>query len=103
MIMSNKVALPHSKNTGNVFKSKMVLINFKEDILFPEETPVKTMLTFTSMDENNHLEALSNFLDLVNNYKFLEKLESNSSKKRVIDIIKKYEFLSNLGKNKDIN
>ena len=71
MVMSNKVALPHSKNSGNVFKSKMVLINFKNDILFPEETPVKTMLTFTSQDENEHLDALSNFLDLVNNYKFL--------------------------------
>ena len=103
MVMSNKVALPHSKNSGNVFKSKMVLINFKNDILFPEETPVKTMLTFTSQDENEHLDALSNFLDLVNNYKFLEKLENNRSKKKVVDIIKKYEFLSNLGKNRDIN
>ena len=103
MVMSNKVALPHSKNSGNVFKSKMVLINFKKDILFPEETPVKTMLTFTSQDENEHLDALSNFLDLVNNYKFLEKLENNRSKKKVVDIIKKYEFLSNLGKNRDVN
>lgn len=103
MVMNNKVALPHSKNSGNVFKSKMVLINFKNDILFPEETPVKTMLTFTSQDENEHLDALSNFLDLVNNYKFLEKLENNRSKKKVVDIIKKYEFLSNLGKNRDVN
>ncbi|MGL5662562.1 MAG: PTS sugar transporter subunit IIA, partial [Cetobacterium sp.] len=103
MVMSNKVALPHSKNNGNVFKSKMVLMNFRRDILFPEETPVKTMLTFTSQDENTHLDALSNFLDLVSNYKFLEKLENNPSKKKVIDIIKKYEFLSNLGKNRDIN
>ena len=103
MVMSNKVALPHSKNNGNVFKSKMILMNFKNDIFFPEETPVKTMLTFTSQDENTHLEALSNFLDLVNNYKFLEKLERNPSKKKIIDIIKKYEFLSNLGKNRDIN
>lgn len=102
-IMSNKVTLPHSKNNGNVFKSKMVLMNFRRDILFPEETPVKTMLTFTSQDENTHLDALSNFLDLVSNYKFLEKLENNPSKKKVIDIIKKYEFLSNLGKNRDIN
>ncbi|WP_438530042.1 PTS sugar transporter subunit IIA [Cetobacterium sp.] len=100
--MSNKVALPHSKNIGNVFKSKMVLLNFRNDILFPENTPVKTMLTFTSQDEDTHLDALSNFLDLVNNYKFLEKLENNPSKKKIVDIIKKYEFLSNLGKNGDI-
>lgn len=103
MVMSNRVALPHSKNIGNVFKSKMVLMNFRDYILFPEETPVKTMLVFTSQDENTHLDALSNFLDLVNNYKFLEKLENNPSKKKVIDIIKKYEFLSNLGKNRDIS
>lgn len=102
MVMSNKVALPHSKNIGNVFKSKMVLLNFRNDILFPENTPVKTMLTFTSQDEDTHLDALSNFLDLVNNYKFLEKLENNPSKKKIVDIIKKYEFLSNLGKNGDI-
>ncbi len=103
MVMSNKVALPHSKNIGNVFKSKMVLLNFRNDILFPENTPVKTMLTFTSQDEDTHLDALSNFLDLVNNYKFLEKLENNPSKKKIVDIIKKYEFLSNLGKNGDTN
>lgn len=103
MVMSNRVALPHSKNIGNVFKSKMVLMNFRDYILFPEETPVKTMLVFTSQDENAHLDALSNFLDLVNNYKFLEKLKNNPSKKKVIDIIKKYEFLSNLGKNRDIS
>ncbi|MGL5356418.1 MAG: BglG family transcription antiterminator [Cetobacterium sp.] len=98
MIMSNKVALPHSKNTGNVFKSKMILVHFKNDILFPENTPVKTMLTFTSQDEESHLDALSNVLDLINKYNFLEKLESNPNKKKVIDIIKKYEFLLNLGK-----
>ncbi|MGL6066197.1 MAG: BglG family transcription antiterminator [Cetobacterium sp.] len=100
MVSNNKVALPHSKNNNNVFKSKMVLLHFKNEIIFPDKIPVKAMLAFTSEDQNNHLGALSNFLDLVNNYNFLEKLDKAPTKKNIIDNIKKYEFLSNLGKQK---
>lgn len=98
MTMDNMLAIPHSRNEGNVFKTGMSLISFDEEIIFPNNISVKTILTFTSIDGVEHLEALSNFLDLVNNYGFLDRLKENIAPKKIMDIIKKYEFLSKLGK-----
>lgn len=98
MVTDDKLALPHSKNDNTVKKTDMVLLTFKENIIFPENTPVKTILAFSSVDGIEHLNALSQFMDLINNYRFLEKIKSGLDSKKIIDLIKKFEFLTKLGK-----
>ncbi len=98
MVTDGKLAIPHSRNENTILKTAIALVTFEEDIIFPNNTPVKTILVFSSIDGCEHLEALSNFMDLCTNHRFLKKLEEDITIKKVKDTVKKYEFLSSLGK-----
>lgn len=100
MVTDGKLAIPHSRNENTILKTAISLVTFEEDIVFPNNTPVRTVLMFSSADGSEHLEALSNFMDLCMNHRFLKKLEDDISVKKVKDTIRKYEFLSSLGRHK---
>ena len=98
-VTSNGLALPHALNKGNsVIKTGMVLLTFENPILFPDNVSVSYILAFSSVDNLEHLDALSSFLDLVNNHNFFEKVSHDASPKKIVDLIKKYEFLSRIGR-----
>ena len=69
-------------------------------LLFQKNLPVKIILIFSSVDGEEHLEALADFMDLSNNHNFLSKLDEFTNIRKVKDTIKKFEFLSKIGKNK---
>lgn len=100
IVIDNLVALPHAKNDNNILQTGMGLITFSSEIDFPEDTKVKYILAFCSSDNNSHLNAIIQFVDLIKKYNFTNILENTISKKKIIETIKKYEFLSQLGKNK---
>ncbi|MGL6065166.1 MAG: BglG family transcription antiterminator [Fusobacteriaceae bacterium] len=102
MVSSGNLALPHGKGENSVFKTSMVLFTFSEPIIFPGNEKVNNMLTFSSLDNSEHLEALTTFIDLVKEYNFLEKIKTIKSEKKILDIIKKYEFLAGIGKKKEV-
>ena len=99
MVTNKKIAIPHSKNDNNVFKTAMGLLTLENEVIFPENLPVKTILVFTSIDGEEHLEALADFMDLANNHNFLPRLDEFTNIRKVKDTIKKFEFLSKIGKN----
>lgn len=100
MVTNKKIAIPHSKNDNNVFKTSMGLLTLKDEVIFPGNLPVKLILIFSSCDGEEHLEALADFMDLSNNHNFLSKLGEFTNIRKVKDTIKKFEFLSKIGKNK---
>lgn len=100
MVTDGKLAIPHSRNKNTILKTSVALVTFQEDIIFPNNTPVRTILVFSSKDGNEHLEGISNFMDLCTNHRFLKKLEDDISIKKIKDTIRKYEFLSSLGRHK---
>ena len=98
IVIDNLVALPHAKNDNNILQTGMGLITFSSEINFPEDTKVKYILAFCSADNNSHLNAIIQFVDLIKKYNFTNVLENTTSKKKIVETIKKYEFLSQLGK-----
>lgn len=100
MVTNKKIASPHSQNDNNIFKISMGLLTLENEITFPGNLPVKIILIFSSVDGEEHLEALADFMDLSNNHNFLSKLDEFTNIRKVKDTIKKFEFLSKIGKNK---
>lgn len=98
MVTNKKIAIPHSRNDNNVFKTAMGLLILEEEVFFPGNLPVKTILIFSSLDGEEHLEALADFMDLTNNHNFLVRLNDFTNIRKVKDSIKKFEFLSKIGK-----
>jgi mannitol/fructose-specific phosphotransferase system IIA component (Ntr-type) len=74
------------------------LIRLEKEVLFPDNIKVKYILAFCSQDNQSHLNAIVQFVDLLKKYDFLNVLEKATSKKKIIDTIKKYEFLTHFGK-----
>lgn len=98
MVIADYVALPHAKNRGDVLKTGIVLVTLKKAVEFSKEVKVDTILAFSSGDNKEHLNALTEFIDLLKKYNFQNLLKNTTSKKKIIEQIKKYEFLANLGK-----
>lgn len=98
MVASDNLAIPHAKNNNRVLKTGMSLILLDKPVYFNKDTGVNTILSFSSVDNVEHFDGLSFFLDIVNSHNFIEKIHHISSEKKIVDEIKKYEFLKTLGK-----
>ena len=99
MVTEDSLALPHAKNDGDVFYTGMSLLILEKAVEFPQGFKVNVILSFCSSDSKEHLDALTEFIELVKKYNFLDFLKKTSSKKKIVDKIKKYEFLSEFRKN----
>lgn len=76
MVVADKIALPHARNTSSVIKTDMSLIRLKEAVTFPENKKVKIIFPFSSVDQNEHIEALTQLVTLVEDYNFIKEIES---------------------------
>lgn len=96
IVITDLLAIPHGDISVGVKNSGMALVTLDRAVLFPENRKVKYLLAFCTTESKDYLDALNSFLELVDNYKFLDTLNSTNSVKKVIDTIKKYEFLSKM-------
>lgn len=85
VIITDKVIIPHAQNEKGVLKTDMCLLILKKPILFPENKEVQIVLTFSSKDNKEHLSALGELIELINNRIFIEKLLKT---KRDMDVLK---------------
>ncbi|WP_291258845.1 BglG family transcription antiterminator [Fusobacterium sp.] len=96
IVITDLLAIPHGDISVGVKNSGMALVTLDRAVLFPENRKVKYLLAFCTTESKDYLDALNSFLELVDNHKFLDILNSTNSVKKVIDTIKKYEFLSKM-------
>ncbi|MGY0394910.1 BglG family transcription antiterminator [Fusobacterium sp. SYSU M8A802] len=96
IVITDLLAIPHGDISVGVKNSGMALVTLDRAVLFPENRKVRYLLAFCTTESKDYLDALNSFLELVDNHKFLDTLNSTNSVKKVIDTIKKYEFLSKM-------
>lgn len=96
IVVTDLLAIPHGDISTGVINSGMALISLDKPVLFPENKSVKFLLAFCATASKDYLDALTSFLELVDNYNFLDIINSTNSNKKVLDTIKKYEFLSKM-------
>lgn len=94
IVITNLLAIPHGELSEDVNHSGMALVSLKEPVDFPQHKPVKYLLAFCGTVSKDYLNALTLFLELVDNCDFLNIIDKENSEKKIIDTIKKYEFLS---------
>lgn len=96
IVITNLLAIPHGELSKDVNHSGMALVSLEESVYFPDNKEVKYLLAFCGTASKDYLDALTLFLELVDNYNFLEVISKDNSEKKILDTIKKYEFLSKL-------
>lgn len=92
MVIAPGMVLAHGRPKDGVNKIGMSLVTLKEPINFgsKENDPVKLIITFSAIDNNSHLEALSQLMDLLMNVADVKRIFKATHKNEVINILKKY-------------
>ena len=89
IVIGNGAAIPHAKNDSSVIKTDMALITLKNEVAFPYDKNVSIVLAFCSADGQEHLTALSELMELITSYDFIEAAKKI---KRIDEIIKYLVF-----------
>lgn len=89
MVVAGKIALPHARLTDSVLKTEMSLIKLDEPVDFPGNKKVRIILPFSSIDQNEHIEALTELVTLVEDYGFIEYIEETNDPNEIKNYIEK--------------
>lgn len=65
MLIAEDVAIPHARNNNSILKTGMVLITLEKPVKTTSGKSLEVILAFTSADNVEHLDALSEFSDLL--------------------------------------
>lgn len=87
VVISEGIALPHSKTDNAVLKTGMSLVTLKESVIFPGDKKVSIILSFSSFDMNEHFTALSDLNELIFGHEFFENIMKAKYPKDVIRYI----------------
>ena len=87
VVISDGIALPHSKTDNAVLKTGMSLVTLKEPVIFPGDKKVSIILSFSSFDMNEHFTALSDLNELIFGHEFFENIMKARYPKDVIRYI----------------
>lgn len=87
VVISEGIALPHSKTDNAVLKTGMSLVTLKEPVIFPGDKKVSIILSFSSFDMNEHFTALSDLNELIFGHEFSENIMKARYPKDVIRYI----------------
>ena len=92
MVIAPSICLAHGKLDKGIKGTSMSLLNLKYPVKFNNELndPVKLIITFATDDDERHLNALSNLMELITNKDDVHTVMNSSSKEEIIELINKY-------------
>ncbi len=92
MVVAPGIVLSHARPENGVKKLSMSLLTLKNPVEFGSESndPVKLVITLAALDNENHLKALSQLMELFMNSEDMALIFKASNKEDVIEIIGKY-------------
>lgn len=92
MVVAPGIALSHARPENGVNRICMSLVTLKKPIEFGSvvNDPVKLVVTFGAKDNQSHLQALAELMDLFMNEEDLKKIMEATEKHEVIRTIEKY-------------
>lgn len=90
VIITDNIAIPHAPNNENVERTDMCLLLLKKPVFFPENKEVRLILTFSSYDNQEHLTALSEWVELINNKEFVDRILKIRRRNEILKLLKTF-------------
>lgn len=92
MVVAPGIVLSHARPENGVDKLSMSLITLKNPVEFGNKSndPVKLIITLAALDNETHLKALSQLMELFMNSEDMAEILKASNKEDIIEIINKY-------------
>ncbi|GAA0182745.1 BglG family transcription antiterminator [Clostridium sediminicola] len=95
MVVAPGIVLSHARPDEGVKKLGMSLVTLRRPITFGSELndPVRIVFTLAAVDNEKHLRALSQLMELFLNNKDIKEITNASKKEEVLKIISKYSMI----------
>ncbi len=90
MMIDEDVAIPHTKNTGNVHETGFTFIRLQSPIHF-ENHSLSMFFTFCTRNNKEHLEALILIADIIKDEETKKSMETMSSPEEILAFLEKNE------------
>ena len=90
VVITRHVALPHTKPSAGALRCGIGITSLKEGVCFgsAEHDPIKYIFTLSALDNESHLTAMSQLLELFNDTAFYRLLDQCTSSIEVVEYIK---------------
>ena len=88
MVIDDGIALPHAKPEHGVLKTDVSILIIKDGVMI-KDRKVYIMFCFSTINENSHLELLSDIYKLIMKDKFLKEILELKDYKQLIKYIEK--------------
>jgi len=90
IVVAPRLALAHAAAREGVIKNDMVLVVFKEPVIFNSENdPVHLMIGLCALEAGSHLEQLTLLADLLEDENVLEKLHAANNIEELYKLVNK--------------
>ncbi|SKA93911.1 transcriptional antiterminator, BglG family [Caloramator quimbayensis] len=92
MVVAPGIVLSHARPEDGVKKLSMSLVTLKNPVNFGSELndPVKLIITIAAIDNESHLKALSQLMELFMNSNDMNEIYKAKTKEEIINIVTKY-------------
>lgn len=98
VVITKHIALPHTKPSSGALRCGLGLTVLKEGITFgsQEHDPIKYIFTLSAVDNESHLTAMSQLLELFNEPSFFTMMDEAETPQEVIAYIKSHITMNGL-------
>lgn len=93
IVITKQVALPHARPEDGALEVALGITILKNPVEFGHEDndPIKYIFSLSAVDNNTHLEALSELVNLLDDQQFYETLDNAESPSEILNYIKNKE------------
>ena len=94
IVITKHVALPHARPEAGVKEIGIGIATLENPIEFgnEENDPVKYVFCLSAVDNNSHLRAMSELVELLEQDEFFRVLDNAKEEKEIMDFIKSQEL-----------
>lgn len=86
IVLSEDVAMPHSRPEDGVLKMGMSLLKLNTPAKFGNNN-IQIVITLAAKDNESHIDALTNLVELLNDDEKIEKIKSAKTNQEILEII----------------
>ncbi|MCQ9625937.1 PTS sugar transporter subunit IIA [Cetobacterium somerae] len=86
IVLSEDVAMPHSRPEDGVLKMGMSLLKLDTPAKFGNNN-IKIIITLAAKDNESHIDALTNLVELLNDDEKIEKIKLAKTNQEILEII----------------
>ena len=95
IVIAPGLALPHARPEFGVKKLGLGFVHLKQPVPFgnAEYDPVDLLIFLCALDQNSHISALAELMQLIEDESFMRKVRAGLSKKEILKYIKSKSFV----------